>query len=64
MNDIPAFPRPHSGATQYAQEGMSLRDYFAAAALVGVETITNKKDLANYCYRVADEMMKARENRE
>jgi hypothetical protein len=62
MNDIPAFPRPHSGATQYAQEGMTLRDYFAAAALVGVETITNKKDLANYCYQVADEMMKARDN--
>ena len=61
MNDIPAFPRPHSGATQYAQEGMTLRDYFAAAALVGVETITNKKDLANYCYQVADEMMKARQ---
>jgi hypothetical protein len=61
MKDIPAFPRPHSGATQYAQEGMTLRDYFAAAALVGVETITNKKDLANYCYQVADEMMKARQ---
>jgi len=36
MNDIPAFPRPHSGAKQYAQEGMSLRDYFAAKAMQGL----------------------------
>ena len=31
----PAFPRPHSGTTQYAQEGMTLRDYFAAKAMQG-----------------------------
>jgi hypothetical protein len=29
----PAFPRPFSGTTQYAQEGMTLRDYFAAKAM-------------------------------
>lgn len=69
MNDIPAFPRPHSGAKQYAQEGMSLRDYFAAKALQGMlaenggGALTNG-DLAKWSYVIADEMMEARGNRE
>lgn len=62
MNDIPAFPRPHSGATQYAQEGMSLRDYFAAKAM---ETMVKEyafyENAAKCAYRMADAMMKARE---
>ena len=68
MNDIPAFPKPHSGATQYAQEGMSLRDYFAAKALQGLihhfDFGTFRDDpmrLAWWAYDAADEMMKARE---
>ena len=73
MNDIPAFPRPHSGSTQYAQEGMSLRDYFAAKAMQAM--LSNPK-LQPYivkngqswieesAYGWADGMMKARENRE
>lgn len=65
MNDIPAFPRPYSGATQYAQEGMTLRDYFAAKAM---ETMVKEyafyENVAEHAYRMADEMMKARENRE
>ena len=67
MNDIPAFPRPHSGATQYAQEGMTLRDYFAAKALQAASNRSSaytRKDIAEWSYSVADEMMKARENRE
>ena len=65
MNDIPAFPRPHSGATQYAQEGMTLRDYFAAKAMQGL--LANNgggmpfRDLTELSYYMADEMMKARE---
>jgi hypothetical protein len=65
MNDIPAFPRPHSGATQYAQEGMTLRDYFAAKAMQAILNGTkNYENVAKYAYQMADEMMKARENRE
>ncbi len=65
MKDMLAFPRPHSGATQYAQEGMTLRDYFAAKALQGmiaengVGALANG-DLAKWCYVIADEMMEAR----
>ena len=29
MNKMPAFPRPHSGNTNFAQEGMTLREYAA-----------------------------------
>jgi len=68
-HDIPAFPRPHSGATQYAQEGMSLRDYFAAKAMQGL--LANNvgggmpfRDLTELSYYIADEMMKAREKKD
>ena len=60
MNDIPAFPRPHSGATQYAQEGMSLRDYFAAKAMQALIQ-RDEQSIAWEAYRLADEMLKARE---
>lgn len=70
MNEIkdggPAFPRPHSEPPHYAQEGMSLRDYFAAKALQGMLAedgggALNNKELAEFAYLVADEMLKARE---
>ena len=65
MNDIPAFPRPHSGAKQYAQEGMTLRDYFAAKAMQGMLVNNGGKvpfrDLTKWSYYIADEMMEARE---
>jgi hypothetical protein len=73
MKDIPAFPRPHSGTSQFAQEGMTLRDYFAANVLQGVMSsiemgITFSKgdkppsdEIAESCYAMADAMMKARE---
>jgi hypothetical protein len=65
MNNIPAFPRPHSGEKQYAQEGMTLRDYFAAKAMQGM-LVNNGggmpfRDLTEWSYCIADEMMKARE---
>jgi hypothetical protein len=70
MNDIPAFPRPTSGVDQYAQTGMTLRDYFAAKAMQGF--IASPRDTpdgrdatdtyyAKCAYLVADAMMKARE---
>ena len=72
MSDIPAFPRPHSGATQYAQEGMDLRDYFAAKAMQSMIINLNLRpnahsveivgmDIGASSYWIADVMMKARE---
>jgi hypothetical protein len=72
MNDIPAFPRPHSGEKQYAQEGMTLRDYFAAQAMPALMTSFLGKDLdlldphdwmdglAMDAYSMADAMIKQR----
>ncbi len=71
MNDKtggPAFPRPFSGGTQYAQEGMTLRDYFAAKAMQIVLyqcdffPDTDWRDgVAMDAYKMADAMLKARE---
>ena len=48
-------------------KGMTLRDYFAAKALIGImadpadtQPYTND-ELAHWCYQVADAMLKARE---
>ena len=66
MKNPAAFPRPFSGTTQYAQDGMTLRDYFAAKALQGQLSRPNagylqEHDHAEYAYMMADAMMKARE---
>ena len=63
MNDIPAFPRPYSGATQYAQEGMTLRDYFAANAMQTILPLSNYATVAKNSYAIADAMMEAREQK-
>jgi len=65
MKDIPAFPRPHSGTSQFAQEGMTLRDYFAAKAMTGLLTAEivgeyTNEHIANISFLIADAMMKAR----
>jgi hypothetical protein len=73
MNE-PAFPRPHSGKTNYAQEGMTLRDYFAARAMQGLIAHEQKAShlsganigdfdarVAFAAYRYADAMMSRRE---
>ncbi len=61
----PAFPRPFSGTTQYAQEGMTLRDYFAAKAMQGmlacsIQPQSGADMYARDAYQVADAMLKAR----
>lgn len=68
-NGGPAFP----GMTYISQdgkknpEGMTLRDYFAAAALQGLlssieqNQLWNGEEVAVTCYRTADAMIKARE---
>jgi hypothetical protein len=62
----PAFPRPASAAHSHGmhspQEGMTLRDYFAAKAMQGIlfEGL-NEAETAENAYAIADEMLKARE---
>ena len=66
MNNPAAFPRPFSGTTQYAQDGMTLRDYFAAKAMQGLlsdpdwRVGTNIDDTVYAAYKAADVMLKAR----
>ena len=69
MNNEPAFPHTKMvGHKDYAG-GMSLRDYFAAKALVGIlsgpasrEGVPMKEwfDIPEQAYRLADAMMAAR----
>jgi hypothetical protein len=66
MNDTntggPAFPGLHpSSECRYKEEGMTLRDYFAAKAM---QVLINGKDIhaaASAAYVMADAMLKARE---
>ena len=53
---------PTSGQTTIA-DGMDLRDYFAAQAMQGIQiskSSTSHLHIAQFAYRLADEMMKAR----
>ena len=69
MNNEPAFPRPSSPAHEYGfhkhQDGMSLRDYFAAKAMQAILSDPNYSSpddkLAEASYWIADAMLKARE---
>ena len=61
----PAFPTP---AHNLANDGMTLRDYFAAKAMQGMlagtltpEAIWSQDEVAETAYNVADAMLKARE---
>jgi hypothetical protein len=54
---------------EVAQEGMTLRDYFAAKAMQGIITNSDQASIAidevggwvgKYAYEVADSMLKAR----
>lgn len=72
----PAFPRAGNEWSDMewvpapGQAGMTLRDYFAAAALQGIQAKFGgfmpdwaelDSDIAEYCYEVADAMLKARD---
>ena len=65
-NGGPAFANglcdSNSGA-YHIEDGMSLRDYFAAKAMEGmIMTQTYNDDaIAKYAYKIADAMLKARE---
>ena len=64
MKNIPAFPVfPETGSGHAsAFQGMTLRDYFAAKAMqTMLQGSANHVSVAKYAYKMADEMMKARE---
>ena len=61
-----AFPRVVSDPYRWSHEqGMTLRDYFAAKAMAAlVETELTNDALADTAYKLADAMMDAREQKE
>jgi hypothetical protein len=74
-NGGPAFPRPASVSPRVAdikqQDGMTLRDYFAAKAMQQLMPMVSNDprtlmpldfDVANMAYQMADAMLKARES--
>ena len=73
MKNEPAFPRsmystngPFNSSVYSAGYGMSMRDYFAAKAMQGLVENANwrgmpEHSLAKEAYKLADEMLKARE---
>ena len=63
MHDIPAFPKTPFIELGTPQNGMTLRDYFAAKAMQGMITrrVLNEHDDALIAYKMADAMIKARE---
>ena len=49
------------------ESGMTLRDYFAAAALTGLmeqSGVLHDKEIAKWAYQFADAMLRARESQE
>ena len=65
MNNPPAFPKTPFIEFGTPQNGMTLRDYFAAKAMQGLISIDDldmhKDDYARVAYQQADAMLKARE---
>lgn len=59
-----SFPRPDCEII-WGNDGMSLRDYFAAKAMAAIVTMpyyaeTDEDIIADFAWRVADAMLKAR----
>ena len=72
LSKLPAFPPPGAvladGTLHGAYVGMTLRDYFAAAAIQGLLAqscgtayISSPEAGAEYAFRTADAMLKARQ---
>jgi hypothetical protein len=65
MNNQPAFPTENAYMVS-TQQGMTLRDYFASKAMQGLLTAEivgeySNEHVADIAYRIADAMLKARE---
>jgi hypothetical protein len=64
MKDEPAFPNEGFNGWGSPFQGMTLRDYFAAKAMTGLltaEIVGSDDHVAETSYRIADAMLKARE---
>ena len=64
MKNEPAFPAMHFDLAEN-EHGMTLRDYFAAKAMTGLLTAEivgeySNEHVAEISYRIADAMLKAR----
>lgn len=57
----PAFPNMAFGSTRNEQQGMTLRDYFAAKAMQALVEKSYFDTTARLAYEIADAMLKARE---
>ena len=63
MKNQPAFPAP-AGVAHITEQGMTLRDYFAAKAmqaLIHVQVKTSQVHTVETAYEWADAMLKVRE---
>lgn len=66
MNNQPAFPAP-AGVSHITEQGMTLRDYFAASFVESGYIFKSMSDgntpelVAEQAYALADAMLKARE---
>ena len=61
MNNSPAFPTHPEGSL--INDGMTLRDYFAAKAMQALVEKNYFDTTARLAYQIADAMLKARENK-
>ena len=61
MNNPPAFPKTPFIEVGTPQNGMTLRDYFAAKAMLRTSVGSSYEQLAKNAYEIADAMLKARE---
>lgn len=67
MNPENPYAFPEGAGAGDSQRGMTLRDYFAAAALTGLSggrvNVSEIEDYAEMSYRVADAMLQERAKR-
>lgn len=54
------FPTAVDNGHSENQDGIDLRDYFAAVALVNLTHLSHQKDIARAAYAIADAMMEVR----
>ena len=63
MNNPPAFPKTPFIEIGTPQNGMTLRDYFAAKAMQALVEKSYFDTTARLAYQIADAMLKARESK-
>ena len=63
MNNLPAFPNEGFNGWGEPFQGMDLRDYFAAKAMLRTSVGSSYEQLAKTAYEIADAMLRAREEK-